>query len=231
MVVYYLLAANIGMYVLTMLLYSLGFYPFMRDNLFLWLPQTVFNFKIWEVFTYMFIHDLGSIAHIAFNMFALMIFGRELESHMGHMNFLIYYLLCGVGAGVIQLMVQGVQFGYGYAVTGGDPMLLMSHFAQNPILPVIGASGAIYGLLLAYGMLFPDRVLLLFFVIPMKARNAVIFFGVLELYLGISSTGRIAHFAHLGGLVIGLLYFKFLHHKMNKFVMRYLWKYERKFLQ
>jgi membrane associated rhomboid family serine protease len=141
-------------------------------------------FAPWQVVTYAFLH--GDIMHIAFNMFALWMFGRELELLMGPKRFLIYYFTCVVGAALIQLLVAKGQGG---------------------LYPTIGASGGVFGILLAFGMTFPNRMIVLLFPpIPMKAKYFVIIYGVLELYLGVSGNAPgIAHFAHLGGMLFGFL--------------------------
>jgi membrane associated rhomboid family serine protease len=146
------------------------------------------SFYPWQLLTYGFLH--GNFAHIFFNMLALWMFGREIELRWGSQRFLTYYLTCVIGAGIIQLIVGTVS-----VHNGGNPY------------PTIGASGGTYGILLAFGMLFPyRRIMLLFPPIPMEARYFVIIFGGLELFLGVSGlrTG-IAHFAHLGGMLFGAL--------------------------
>ncbi|MDH4106837.1 MAG: rhomboid family intramembrane serine protease [Gammaproteobacteria bacterium] len=142
------------------------------------------DFYPWQLLTYGFLH--GDIVHLMFNMFMLWMFGRELEVMMGSRRFLTYYLVCVVGAGFVQLIVASLQGG-GYAT--------------------VGASGGVFGLLLAFGMTFPNRmVMLLFPPIPMKAKYMVLLFGLLELYLGFSgATPGIANFAHLGGMLFGFL--------------------------
>lgn len=144
------------------------------------------SFYPWQVLTYGFLH--GNFTHILFNMLALWMFGREIELRWGSQRFLTYYLFCVVGAGLIQLTVSSMALR-----AGGNPY------------PTIGASGGTFGILLAFGMLFPYRqVMLLFPPIPMEARYFVLIFGGLELFLGMSGlrTG-IAHFAHLGGMLFG----------------------------
>lgn len=145
-------------------------------------------FMPWQLLSYAFLH--GGVMHLAFNMLALMMFGAPLEYTWGERRFLTYYLVCVVGAGVCQLLVGS------YALAqGADPY------------PTIGASGGVFGLLLAYGMLFPNqRVMLLFPPIPMKARTLVIVYGLFELGVGISGLQPgVAHFAHLGGMLFGWL--------------------------
>ncbi|NIA22975.1 MAG: rhomboid family intramembrane serine protease [Proteobacteria bacterium] len=149
------------------------------------IPRLVIGkYYYWQVFTYMFLH--GGWMHIFFNMFALYIFGIEVEHYWGGKKFLEYYLICGVGAGIISLLTY-----------------------YNSPIPIIGASGAIYGVVLAYGLLFPERYLYLYFFIPIKAKYLVIMFILFEFFAGISGGGdHIAHFAHLGGLLTGFIYLK-----------------------
>lgn len=151
----------------------------------LWPLQSAFaDFYPWQLITYGFLH--GSPVHLIFNMFMLWMFGRELEVLMGTQRFLIYYMSCVIGAGLIQILVTALE---------GSPY------------PVVGASGGVFGLLLAFGMTFPNRMIMLLFPpIPMKAKYMVVLFGLLELYLGLSGrTPGIANFAHLGGMLFGYL--------------------------
>jgi membrane associated rhomboid family serine protease len=149
-------------------------------------------FLPWQLLTYGFLH--GNFMHVAFNMLALVMFGAPLEYTWGNRRFLAYYLVCVAGAGVCQLLVGS------WAVhQGGD------------VYPTIGASGGVFGLLLAYGMLFPNqRVMLLIPPIPMKARTLVIVYGAIELFLGASGfQPGVAHFAHLGGMLFGWLLIRY----------------------
>jgi membrane associated rhomboid family serine protease len=143
-------------------------------------------FMPWQLLTYGFLHDLNSLQHILFNMFGLWMFGRDLERLMGAQRFLTYYLTCVVGAGIVQLIVAAIQGG---------------------AYPTIGASGGVFGILLAYAMAFPNRtVMLLFPPIPMKAKYFVLGYGILELYLGVSGRSPgVANFAHLGGMLFGFM--------------------------
>ena len=152
------------------------------------------SFMPWQLLTYGFMHDPTSIFHLAFNMLALVMFGAQLEHTWGDRRFLTYYLVCVVGAGLCQLLVASI------AVSEG----------QAPYATV-GASGGVFGLLLAYGMLFPNqRVMLLFPPIPMKARTLVILYGVFELSLGLTGLQPgVAHFAHLGGMLFGWLLIRY----------------------
>jgi len=155
-------------------------YPMYADH--------VSGFFPWQVLTYGFLH--GNFTHIFFNMLALWMFGREIELRWGSRRFGVYYFTCVIGAGLIQLLVGSISLN-----SGGVPY------------PTVGASGGTFGILLAFGMLFPyRRIMLLFPPIPMEARYFVIIFGGLELFLGVSGlrTG-IAHFAHVGGMLFGFL--------------------------
>jgi membrane associated rhomboid family serine protease len=145
-------------------------------------------FMPWQLLTYGFLH--GNLMHIAFNMFALWMFGRELELMMGPRRFITYFLTCVIGAGLIQLIVAGTQGG---------------------LYPTVGASGGVFGILLAYGLAFPNRMIMLMFPpIPMKAKYFVLVFGLLELYLGVSgSAPGVANFAHLGGMLFGFLLLRY----------------------
>ena len=151
------------------------------------------EFKIWQILTYMFLH--GSLLHIIFNLLALWMFAGELEQIWGSRAFLRYYLYCGVGAG---LFISAMNF------------FLFSKTMANPV--TIGASGAIYGILLAYGMTWPNREVYLYFLIPVKIKYLVIGFGLIEFFgtLGTATQGGgISHIGHLGGLLSGLVIYKF----------------------
>jgi membrane associated rhomboid family serine protease len=142
------------------------------------------EFHIWQLLSYGFLH--GNLNHIFFNMFGLWMFGRDIERMMGARRFLIYYLTCVIGAGIVQLTVAGTQGG---------------------IYPTIGASGGVFGILLAFALAFPNRVIMLLFPpIPMKAKYFVLMYGLLELYLGLSGGAPgVANFAHLGGMFFGFM--------------------------
>jgi len=143
-----------------------------------------YNFQIWQLITYQFMH--GGFSHILFNMFALWMFGMEIENMWGSKKFLYYYLLCGVAAGLLQLFVPPL-LGTAAAVT-------------------IGASGAVYGVLIAFGMLFPNRHIYLYFLVPVRAKYLIGFLIVLEFLLIDSAGSNVAHLAHLGGALCGFLY-------------------------
>jgi membrane associated rhomboid family serine protease len=184
-----LLFLNVGVFVLQLVTGNL-----LVANFALWPPGSVQfkgapEFQVWQLLTYGFLH--GSLTHLLFNMLALYMFGGDIEQLLGSRRFLVYYLVCVVGAAVAQLVV-----------TGGS---------SAPPVPTVGASGGVFGLLLAYGMAFPHRRLMLLFPpIPMPAWLFVTLYGLLELYLGITGSGQgIAHFAHLGGMAAGYVLLNF----------------------
>ena len=147
-------------------------------------------FLPWQLVTYGFMHDTRSWMHIIFNMLMLWMFGRDIERLMGARRFLTYYVVCVVGAGIVQLLAGVVQ-GWG--------------------VPTVGASGGVFGIFLAYGMAFPNRrVMLMFPPIPMPAKYFVILLGLLELTMGYSGAAPgIANFAHLGGMIFGYALIKY----------------------
>ncbi len=162
---------------------------FLFVNFALW-PATVPNtpFMPWQLLTYGFLHR--DLAHIGFNMFALWMFGSHLERLWGPRRFLTFYLVCVAGAGLIQLLVAAIQGG---------------------VYPTIGASGGVFGILLAFGLTFPNMIIVpLFPPIPMRAITAVFVFGAIELFLGLSGAAPgIANFAHLGGMLFGFLMLRY----------------------
>ena len=156
-------------------------------------------FEWWQPVTYMFLH--GGFSHLFFNMFSLWMFGRTLELELGAKRFLIYYIVCGVGAALFQMGVAQIDLAHLDVGSRAWAMYMGT--------PTVGASGAIFGLLLAFGMLHPDAIISLIFPpISMKAKWFVIVYGALELLLGVSgSMSNVAHFAHLGGMFWGWLLF------------------------
>jgi rhomboid family protein len=142
------------------------------------------NFMPWQLFSYMFLHE--GFTHILFNMFALWMFGIEVENTWGTKKFLIYYFLCGLGAAVSHLILS--------ALFGAEP------------LPMLGASGAIFGILVAFGLMFPNRMIYFYFFIPIPAKWFVGGYIALEVYNIWGSNDNISHFAHLGGAITGILY-------------------------
>lgn len=168
-------------------------------------------FRIYQPLTYMFLH--ASWSHVLFNMFSLWMFGRIIEETMGQKRFIIYYLVCGVGAAFCQELWQFGEYyltgmaQYDAANVNGH-IIPMSSFLDQWV--TIGASGACYGVLLAFGMTFPNqRIMLLIPPIPMKAKYFVIGYAVIEAYSAFTSNGNVAHFAHLGGMLFGWFLFRY----------------------
>lgn len=166
------------------------------------------GFRLWQLVTYMFLH--GSLTHLFFNMFSLWMFGRIIEQSFGRERFLLYYMVCGVGAGLCQELWQGGEYllagmqHYEFVNTGTGFPMPMGRFLDA--WTTIGASGACYGILLAFGMTFPEeRIMLLIPPIPMKAKYFVVGYAAIELFSAFSSNSNIAHFAHLGGMLFGLV--------------------------
>lgn len=146
-----------------------------------------FNFQVWQLVTYQFMH--GGFSHILFNMFALWMFGASIEDVFGSKKFLIFYLLAGVSAGLLHLFIS--------PLLGGSPAF------------TIGASGAIYGVLIAYALFFPNNLIYLYFLIPVKAKYLIGFLIVIEFLAVDSASSSVAHLAHLGGALFGFLYIMF----------------------
>jgi len=145
-----------------------------------------FNFQIWQLITYQFMH--GGFSHILFNMFALWMFGMEIENIWGSKKFLTYYLICGIAAGLAQLFIAPLY--------------------STPAV-TIGASGAIFGVMIAFAMLFPDRHIFLYFLIPIRAKYLIGFLFILEIFWIGDAGSNVAHLAHLGGALAGFLFIMF----------------------
>lgn len=165
-------------------------------------------FEWWQPVTYMFLH--GGFSHLFFNMFSLWMFGRTLEYEMGWKRFLTYYMVCGVGAAIAQIGVAQIDF----ANMEVGSMAWYNYMG----IPTVGASGAVFGLLLAFGMMHPNALISLIFPpITLKAKWFVIIYGVLELFLGVSGNmDNVAHFAHLGGMFWGWLLLLWWRHRDRK---------------
>lgn len=192
------------------------------------------DFNPAQLITYMFMH--GGFQHIFFNMFALWMFGRTLEQVWGPKRFLFYYMICGIGAGLVQELVTGVRYMSAEAALSPEAIetvyregagLLKSHMNfADPLLgnfnltlngSTVGASGAIYGILLAFGMLFPNSQMFVFPIpFPIKAKYFVMGYAALEIFLGFgASADGIAHFAHLGGMIFGFILIMYWRKKNN----------------
>lgn len=189
------------------------------------------RFEPYQLVTHMFMH--ANFSHIFFNMFALWMFGTAIENLMGGRRFLVYYLITGFGAAFLHLGVSYMEAlslrsellaaGYSaqdlqrfiqtgsYSILPGIPERTIVHFLAKYFIPTVGASGAVFGILLAFGMFFPNSYIYLFFAIPVKAKYFVMGYGALELFFGIANRpgDNIAHFAHLGGMVFGFLLIKY----------------------
>lgn len=190
------------------------------------------NFRPYQLITHMFMH--GSFGHIFMNMFALVMFGSSLEKVWGGKRFLIYYLVTGFGAAILHMGVNWIEanqilnnfsaseadaikqlvINSGYEVINegknySDQVLAKLNLIYN--IPVVGASGAVFGILLGFGMLFPNtELIMLFFPVPIKAKYFVIMYGLIELFSGISNRpgDNVAHFAHIGGMIFGFILIK-----------------------
>ncbi|MCL1850168.1 MAG: rhomboid family intramembrane serine protease [Bacteroidetes bacterium] len=210
---------------------------------------TAQHFAIWQPVTYMFMH--GGFWHLFFNMFALWMFGAALENSWGAKRFLLYYMVCGIGAGLIQMLVIGLQV-HSLSQNLSPDIIQMIRENGTQILDqgknyigemgalnaainavTVGASGSVFGLLLAFGMMYPNSVIYVYFMLPIKAKWFVVFYGALELFYGITGTSDgIAHFAHLGGMLFGfflILYWnkgnRFFKFKMPAFKKKRSQKY------
>ena len=192
-------------------------------------------FKPWQIITHMFMHSNARIFHLFFNMWALWMFGKVLENIWGGKKFLVYYLITGLGAALIHTLVNYINLApeimslkNAYSVDLIN-LTLLNEILQpgNPYyalgreltVPTVGASGAVYGLLLAFGMLFPNTPLMIIPIpVPIKAKWLIIGAGVVSLVLGISGKGgNVAHFAHLGGMIFGFILIKY----WNKFTRNF----------
>ncbi len=226
------LLKNISPVVRNLLLINILFYiaqwtiPSFTQNLELY-PISSEDFKPWQLATHFFMHSPYSIGHIFFNMFALVIFGSQLERVWGAQRFLGYYISCALGAAVLHLGVNYYRIhiieinlsledlelfrnsaydAFQKGMNFKDPVLAQLNLLHHT--PMLGASGAVFGLLAAFGYLFPNTELMLLFPpIPIKAKYFVIGYAALELYLGVSNnpSDNVAHFAHLGGALVGII--------------------------
>ena len=153
-------------------------------------PGIIEKFQIWQCLTYLFIH--GGLMHLFFNMLGLWFLGRDLEATWGKENFIKYYLIVGIGSGLLTVFYN------------------MQFIHDSDIRPIVGASGAIYGLLLAYGILFPDRILYIYGIFPVKVKNVVIVSGTIAFFYSITlSNSGISHITHLAGIIVGIIYLQY----------------------
>lgn len=230
-----LLIINILMYIAMIALSSQGIDLSEYFGLHFWKSPAFYPHQL---ITYMFMHSF-TITHLAFNMFAVWMFGKVLESVWGSKRFLIYYMVTGIGAGIIQLLVTYIRImplynqvsaeELNYITTNGYQLLQEGKNFTEPVaaqlnlmlnVTTVGASGAVFGVLLAFGMLFPNTELMLLFPpIPIKAKYFVIGYGAIELYSGIANSAgdNVAHFAHLGGMLFGFVMIKYWQKNSNHF--------------
>lgn len=178
----------------------LGMFPFQSEN-----------FQPYQIVTHMFMH--GGLGHIFFNMFALWMFGSPLENIWGPKLFLVFYLVTGLGAALCLQIWNTVEIHQlqQTIAEGGSLAYNATQMLQAKLnIPTVGASGAVFGVLLAFGMLFPNTLIYIYFLFPVKAKYFVIFYGAVELYMGIANNpgDNIAHFAHLGGMLFGFILIK-----------------------
>ena len=200
-VISFLLISNVMIYLLEQLwpnfiIGNFALWPLTPDLILTGSPVNN-NFMPWQLISYAFLH--GSVMHIFLNMYALWLFGVGLENLWGSRVFAIYYFVCALGAGLTQLVVTSISGDY---------------------YPTIGASGGVFGLLLAFGLFFPNQILILLIPpVPIKAKWFVIIYGLIELWFGVSGTeAGVAHFAHLGGMLFGFLLIFYWHKHPPKVV-------------
>ncbi|MDA9151753.1 rhomboid family intramembrane serine protease [Schleiferiaceae bacterium] len=176
----------------------------------LYLPQSS-EFQPYQLVTHLFFHDLSNLSHIFGNMFALWMFGVSLENLWGSQRFFIFYFVTGLGAALCHLGVNMFEY-YRYL----NEYQVMGNFQSGQMaqmllfIPTVGASGAVFGLLLGFGMTYPNQRIYIYFLMPIKAKYFVLFYGAFELFSGFSNPGsNIAHFAHIGGMLFGFLLLRY----------------------
>ena len=189
--------------ILVMIMTSLN-ENFMVEKFALFYPTSPF-FHWWQPITHMFMH--GGFWHIFFNMYTLFIFGTILERVWGTKKFLVFYFITGLGAALVHTGVEWLQMQYWMGQAAEGSMTALKSIHALKMTPTVGASGAIYGVLMGYAMLYPDSIMTLIFPpVSLKAKWFVLIFAGIELLTGVTGTGGgIAHFAHLGGLIFGFL--------------------------
>ena len=178
------------------------------------------DFYPFQFVTYMFMHDTHSFAHVFFNMFGVYMFGRVLENVWGPKRFLTFYLVTGIGAGIVQELVWAYSVQSFASANGYTLFELVRMDPSLNMMITIGASGAVFGILLAFGMLFPNTELYLMFIpIPIKAKYFVLLYGAAELFFGLQNSvgDNVAHFAHLGGMLFGFFLILYWRKHSKKF--------------
>ena len=235
-VVKHLLIVN-GLFFLATISFETAFGLNLIKMLGLHLPGSP-DFEPYQLVTHMFMH--ANFSHIFFNMFALWMFGTAIENLMGPRRFLSYYLITGFGAAFLHLGVTWIEAqslraeliagGYTpselaayiesgrYQIMHGVSERTIISFLSKYYIPTVGASGAVFGILLAFGMFFPNSMIYVFFAIPVRAKYFVMFYGAMELIFGITNQGgNVAHFAHLGGMIFGFLLIRYWRRKREIF--------------
>lgn len=223
-------------------------------NLIIWLVEAIFprfagtivdflglhylsasDFNPIQLVSYLFVHDPHNVTHVLFNMFTLWMFGSTLEYIWGSRRYLVFYMVCGIGAAVIQELYWALTWMNDYigaiakanlvttaymrqvvesALASGDTGFMQGIEQFKNMMVTVGASGAVYGIILGFAFVFPDRPLYLFFIpVPIKAKYMMIGYGVIEFFLGVAGKDMVAHFAHLGGMVFGLALLLYWRHK------------------
>jgi rhomboid family protein len=197
-----LLIANVGVFAIQVLV-GLARTGADMEGIFGLNPALVYqNGWVWQLVTYMFLHSTGWLSHLLLNMLMLWMFGTEVERVWGTKRFVKYYFICGIGAGLVTCLL----------------------FQKST---TIGASGAVFGIMLAYGYLFPDRQILFWFIFPMRAFSFVLLCVGIELFSLLGLQDGVAHFAHLGGMLFGYLYLKRIW-RIREFVSELRWKLRRR---
>lgn len=198
-VIKYLLISNVAIFIFQHFIFaaiSIGGVPisalFIKYFALNPIGSKTFPFYPWQLFTYLFMH--GDFWHLFLNMFALWMFGMELENIWGSKKFLAYYIMCGVGAGLANILITPIF--------------------SSMLMPTIGASGSVYGILVAFGMLFPNREIFIYFLFPIKAKYFVTIYMLIAL-LSIGGSSMIAHAAHLGGGLVGFIYLLLTKNNVN----------------
>jgi membrane associated rhomboid family serine protease len=181
-----LLIANVGIFAIQVLAQRIG--GLSLEGILGLTPEGVMESHfLWQLVTYMFLHSTGWLGHLLLNMLMLWMFGTEIEKVWGTREFLRYYFICGIGAGITTCLFN---------------------YAWYPTIPTIGASGAIFGVMLAYGFVFPNRQIFFWFIFPMRATSFVLLCACIEMFSLLGISDGVAHFAHLGGMLFGYLYLK-----------------------
>jgi membrane associated rhomboid family serine protease len=190
--------------IVNVVVYLLTFIPAVFDFLALTPDLAVNHGYVWQFFTYMYVHDTYDPMHIFLNMFSLVMFGPQIERRMGKSKFFLFYTLCGIGAAIFHVLIEGVG-----------------------TIPLVGASGAIFGVLTAFGLFYPKRIIYFQLFIPMPAIVFIAILAGMQILLGLSGAGSIAFWGHLGGMLVGFILIKvFKFGEIEKPRVTYFWEVE-----